>query len=293
MRLPKHRLFDYTSEGKGVDKNEPPKKGMALFWDILVRRFWKMVSLNFIYIIFSIPSLIITWFAVASVISMSMSFFFPDATLALTLDSEIADIGSVISLLCMYVACVIYALFGGGAATAGMTYVIRNYRLDRHAWVWADFWSNFKKFFLKGTAIFVIDTLFMFILCVNFCFYGVYAAQNIGAYLLQGLMVVIFLIFFLMHAYIYPVMITFEKKKIFEIYKNSFILAIGKLPITFASMALCLSLCGIVTALAFYVTVYAMLLIPIIMFAFVCYVNLFITYPVVQKYLSGPKKRDA
>lgn len=290
MRLPKHRLFDYTTPGPGVEKDTPPKHGMALFWDILYRRFWKMVSLNVLYLLFSIPGLIITWFGVAYVITMAMSFFFPDATLALSAETEI---GSTVSLLCMYASCLVYSLFGGGAPTAGMTYVLRNYRIDRHAWVWADFWSTFKKNFLRATLVFIIDMAFIFILCVNFCFYGVYAGNNIGAYLLQGLMVVIFLIFFLMHAYIYPIMVSFEDKKIFEIYKNSFILAIGKLPITLGSMALCATVSILITGLAFFVTIYAMLLIPIIMFVFVCFVNLFITYPTVQKYLAVPeKKRD-
>ena len=64
MRLPKHRLFDYTTPGKGVSKDEPPKKGIALFGDILLRRFWKMVSLNFLYFLFSVPALIIMWFMI-------------------------------------------------------------------------------------------------------------------------------------------------------------------------------------------------------------------------------------
>ena len=115
MRLPKHRLFDYNTPGKGVSKDEPPKKGIALFWDIFIRRFWKLVSLNALYLLFSIPGLIITWFIVAYVLSMGMSFFFPDATLALTMDAEVTDIGSTISLLCMYVSVVVYSLFGGGA----------------------------------------------------------------------------------------------------------------------------------------------------------------------------------
>ncbi|MGM9551404.1 MAG: YesL family protein [Clostridia bacterium] len=281
MKLPKFRLFDYETEGPGVRKDEPEKKGLARFWDILSTRFWKLVSLNAIYLVFSIPGFIIRWFATYVVLAL----FFSEI---MTAESQGAQ---AITQLCMYISCFIYALFGGGAPGAGMTYVIRNYTKYRHSWVWADFWEKLKENFLKGSAVFLIDTVILFLLGVNFWFYGLYAGENIASYLLQGLMVVIFLIFLLMHAYIYPIMISFDKK-VWEIYKYSFILAIGKLPTTFLSMALVSLISGVVIYLAFFVTVYAMLLIPVILFTFITYVNLFITYPVVERYMVLPKERD-
>ena len=287
MRLPKTRLFDYTTPGKGVSKDEKPKKGIALFWDILVRRFWKLVSLNFLYIVFSIPALVIGWFIIAFLTSSIMAAFFPEVAINM---EQSAETGQALSQMCLYITCFIFSIFGSGAATAGVTKVIRNYCLDRHSWVWADFWSTFKKHFFKGIVVYVIDMLFLSVLTVNFCFYGIYAEGSIVSYLLQGFMALIFFIFFLMHAYIYPIMVTFPKKKVWEIYKNAFILSMGKLPVTFASMALCALVCLIIISLAFFVTIYAMLLIPIVLFAFIVYLNLFITYPMVQKYMG--KKRD-
>lgn len=274
MRLPKFRLFDYDTPGPGVEKDAPKKKGLALFWDILSRRFWKMVTLNLVYMLFSIPSYVIMWFATYTI----LTFFCSELMLN---DAKFAE---SMPLLCMYLTAVIYALFGGGAPTSGMTYVIRNYRRDTHSWMWADFISKFKENFVKSTCIFIIDTIMLFLMGANFWFYGKLAATNIVAYLLQGLMVVLFLIFLLMHAYIYPIHISFDKK-LSEIYKSAFILALGKLPTTAASMALCTLICGTITFLAFYITVYAMLLIPIMMFTFSCYVNLYITFPIIEKYM--------
>ncbi len=288
MRLPKHRLFDFNTPGKGVEKDEPPKKGIALFWDIVIKRFWKMVSLNALYIVFSVPGLIIGWFLTAFMATNVMALFNIDLTAIL---SEGDQASIAISQFCMYLTCVIYAIFGGGAPTAGMTYVLKNYRIDNHAWVWADFWSTFKEKFLKATVVYIIDTVILFLLSLNFCFYGATASTNIISYLLQGLMVVIFFIFLLMHAYVYPIMIS-RDMKIWELYKNSFILALGKLPITLASMALCCAICVLITGLAFTVAVYFMLLIPIILFTFTSFVNLFITYPVIQQYILSQKKAD-
>ncbi len=274
MRLPKFKLFDYNTPGPGVSKDAPPKKGIALFWDILSRRFWKMVSLNAIYLLFSVPLLIIMWFAVYLV----LSFMFGE------LIASDPTMPATFTQITTYLTCLLYALFGGGAIYAGMTYVLRNYVVDTHAWMWSDFRSKSKENLKQGTAVFFIDTVFVTLMGINFWFYGMLAGESVIAYLLQGLMAVIFFIFLLMHAYIYPIMVSFDMK-LFDIYKNSFILAIGKLPRTFLSMALCTIICGLITYLACFVTIYAMLLIPIIMFAFSAFVNLFITYPIVKKYM--------
>lgn len=275
MRLPKNRLFDYTTPGKGVSKDEPKKKGVALFWDILSRKFWKMVSLNLLYILFSIPALIIQWFATYTILTLVFSEL-------MTADKEFV---SAVVQLCTFSTCIIFSLFGGGASTAGMAYILKNYRTDSHCWLWTDFISTFKSKFLKATGIFITDTVLLFLFAVNVWFYSMFAQNSIVAYLLLGLMFLFLFVFWLMHAYIYPILVSYDKK-IFDIYKCSFILAIGKLPTTFASMALCLLVCALISFLACYVVIYAALLIPIVMFTLVAFINIFITYPIVQKYMG-------
>lgn len=279
MRLPKHRLFDYTTPGKGVDENEPPKTGIKLFGDILYRRLWKMVSVNLLYVLFSIPALIIIWFLTYGLLMLLPML----SGIAASNDSQTA-VG--ITWLCTFVTCIVYALFGGGAPTAAMTYVLRNYREDRHAWVWSDFKEKFKENFKQGTIVFIIDYLVITLLVVNYWFYGIYSGSNIAAFLLQGLMAVIFFLFLLMHSYIYPIMISFDLR-LRDIYKYSFILAAGKLPTTLFATVLCLLFCLLISFFAFFFFIYIFLLIPFIMFAFSCYMNLFITYPIVKKYIAN------
>lgn len=274
MRLPKFRLFDYTTPGPGVEKDAPPKKGLALFWDIFSRRIWKIISLNATYTVFSIPSFIIHWFMVLFV----LVFISSEGINSMDKVTEILYTTTCLSII-------IYSLFGGGAPTAGMTYVLRQYRNDTHAWLWSDFFSTFKKYFFKSTFIYIIDTVILFLLGINFYFYGLHAGSDIVAYLLQGLMVVVFLIFLLMHAYVYPIMVSYEEKSIWEIYKNSFILALGKLPVTLASIALCTLISSVISLLCFGL-IYAVIIVGVIMFAFVSFVNLYITFPTVEKYIG-------
>lgn len=46
---------DYTKAGPGIDKNAPPKEGIALFTDIFCREFTTLLKLNIIFVISCIP----------------------------------------------------------------------------------------------------------------------------------------------------------------------------------------------------------------------------------------------
>lgn len=45
----------YYNPGPGIDKNAPPKKGLALYIELLTVDFWGFVSLNMLYVICCIP----------------------------------------------------------------------------------------------------------------------------------------------------------------------------------------------------------------------------------------------
>lgn len=48
-------LFDYTKPGKGVNKSEPQKKRFFFFFELYFRKFWKIITLNLIYLLFCLP----------------------------------------------------------------------------------------------------------------------------------------------------------------------------------------------------------------------------------------------
>lgn len=49
------KLFDYQSSGSGVSKTAPQKKPFFRYWEIFGRKFWKIIELNLLYILFCIP----------------------------------------------------------------------------------------------------------------------------------------------------------------------------------------------------------------------------------------------
>ncbi|MGN0994872.1 MAG: DUF624 domain-containing protein [Butyricicoccus sp.] len=46
---------NYLKEGPGISKDAPPKKGVALFVEILGREFWQVVKLNLMFLICCLP----------------------------------------------------------------------------------------------------------------------------------------------------------------------------------------------------------------------------------------------
>lgn len=61
---------DFQKVGKGIPEDAPPKKGLALFSDIILREIWAMIALNLIFIVACIPVFTIgaSWAALNSVL---------------------------------------------------------------------------------------------------------------------------------------------------------------------------------------------------------------------------------
>ncbi len=53
MALPK--LFDFSRPGPGVAKDGPKKKRFFLFWELYFRKFFKLIEVNLLYVLFSLP----------------------------------------------------------------------------------------------------------------------------------------------------------------------------------------------------------------------------------------------
>jgi len=69
------RIFspNFEREGPGVPKDEPSKKGISLFFQLFIMRFWDIIKLNIIFILYCIPIVtIVPAFSALTSITMSM-----------------------------------------------------------------------------------------------------------------------------------------------------------------------------------------------------------------------------
>ena len=268
-------LHNYSKPGRGVSKDEPPKTGISLYFDILLRKVWNIISLNFIYIVFSIPAIVISFFLstymsawVASIVGIDLS----------------GEFGSTVNLIGLFATVVLIHICGSGPASAGMTYVLRKYVNDTHAWVWSDFIDNIKSNFRQGMVVYVINILVTTAFVIGYTFYTHIMSGSI-AFVLKGFTTSLALIFVLMQMYVYQLMAGFQLS-VAKIYKYAAILAIMKLPWNIFSFMVLIAFMWLVYEMFISYPLIAIVLLLTLFFSMLTFTQLFMTNNVVKKHIK-------
>lgn len=257
--------------GPGISKDAPEKRRFFLFFEVLGAKFGKLIQLNFIYILTLIPLLFGLYFSV----SINTANIGSEPLFRIT-----PDYISIIVLIA--------SVFLTGPATAGFVYVLRNMQRREHAWVWSDFWAQYKRNFKQGSAMAAIDLVGYTLLYVAFSFYMFIMPQdmpqigNMMPYLASGVVGLIAIVFTWAHFYIYTMMVTFELK-LSKILKNSFIFALGKVPLNiFITLIIGALLWGYLYILL-YIPFLAALIFGTILVSLIGLIIVFSTYSVIDK----------
>lgn len=215
-------LFDYNKPGPGVDKDAPPKSPFTVFFEILQRKFWNLIKVNMMFLIFNLPALILGMLA--------MVLFFPNIIPeALTDPDALLNDTLLKFILLTFIMCV--PMVTVGPAQAGFTYIMRNYAREEHAFLWSDFKDTALKNMKQSLAVSTINFIATFLLLFSIRAYSeLINLEQIPVFLGTAgfaIMIVVLLIFACMNIYIYPIMITFELP-LKQLYKNSLIFALIK-----------------------------------------------------------------
>lgn len=256
-------LPNYNKPGPGVDKDAPPKPRFFVFFEVLKRKFWHLLKVNFMFVLFNIPALIIAYF-VASIYLQKVQ-----------LDGGLGDFfirfvfGAFLTLI---------PLITIGPVQAGFTYILRNYSREEHSFIWWDFKEHFSKNFKQGLAITGIDIVVLYVLGIALNFYSSYS--NLLSFAATSFVVIIFVIFSIMHLYIYPMLVTVELT-VKNIYKNALIFSILKLFPNLMIFVLNL----LISFAAFYNIMIGAGLYVLILPSFVGLMNNFFVNPIIKKYV--------
>ena len=225
-----NRMY-YGNPNKPDLKKEDVQEGpIKLFFVVLQVRFWKLIQLNLLYSIFWVPAFIVTYI---NLMAMAQS---PEV-----LQTAENVRGFVLTMLIQLVPCMLIA----GPATAGTTYVIRNWARDEHAWIWSDFKDAWKQNWKESLLIMLINGLAMIVFYVNLIFYTVQAQQSLLFVVLRYLIIMMGIIYALMNMFIFPMLVKY-KLKLKDIFKNSIIFTIAELPRAFVIFLLAFLIFGVV-----------------------------------------------
>ena len=195
-------------EGKGVEKREYTPR-FTLFWEILFRKLALLVKANVTYIIASIIAMFFIWFGFATVAKGELATLKGAAFLA----------GSAMYL----------SVIGMGFIMPGLTFLTRYFARERHVWIFSDFFEQVVSNFKKGIILFAVDTLLIYLATVAFAMYGELALTNSFMLIPLGFLAICLFIYFMMHFYMYPILVTFDLDMKYVL-KDSLLLTLAHLP---------------------------------------------------------------
>ncbi len=213
----------YLKPGKGVNADEPEKRSFFRFWEIIGEKFSKILGLNIIYVLLSLPFIALMVF-IAPIDYEWISTSLPQ------LDEGTAN--SIYIILRIIFSICIFTLFGSGPVSAVYAYVIRCFTNRTPVWIISDGKDIFKENFKQGMLLVLIDIIFVALVPNSIrLYYSLHAqTQNTLFYVAIVALLVVFMIYAWMHFYIYQLMTTF-KLKLRHIFKNALLLTLGSIPV--------------------------------------------------------------
>ena len=244
--------YYYGKSGKGdYRKEDLPENRWQLFWEVLRTRASALCRLNLMYMVVWLPAMIILLLTFYSGVSnLNTILAAQDGTLkqaveesagqedALTYtDEEIANLAqvnpadylhsSLFSLLLIMIPCIAIT----GPATAGVSYVTRNWARDEHAFIWSDFKDAIKENWKQSLVISVVTGVIPFLVYMGWRFYGQMSQTQTLMILPQILVAMIGIIWALCVTYFYPLLVTYQLK-LKDVIRNGLLLGVARLPMS-------------------------------------------------------------
>lgn len=249
-------FYNYENSGSGVAKNGPKKKPFFRFWEQFASKFWKLITVNFLYFIFSGIVLVIASFLLVG--------FTGNAYLYL-------------------VAVPILFLFG--PATAAVTQIMRKFVLEKPIFLWDEFKTAYKNNFRQALPVGIFDMAFcsMFIYGIFFYSEAILNTSSVENYALMIISAAIAVYFLMAHFYIYLEIVSLTLP-LGKIVKNALLLTIMGIKVNIINFIVWLLFISAIVLLFPY-SVFAL---PFIPFAWLMFLTAFNCYPVIQKYIINP-----
>ena len=145
----------YKRQGKGVAKDAPDKKRFILFFEILWRKLWQIIGINIIYFIIILP--LMAYVLVFIMQSVGIEAADLAGNTLFVIFAAILNLPPFFMWLLVGLSAVLY-----GPATCGLTYILRNYTRQEHAWTFSDFFDRAKKNFKQGLLAGIIDICLLY-----------------------------------------------------------------------------------------------------------------------------------
>ena len=199
---------DYTAE-------DLPRNRFQLFLEVFRVRFWSLMRVNLMQVIFWIPFALWTYLNLIALVSVDLT----------TAESTAQIQGYVQMYLLGLLPCIAIT----GPSSAAAAYVTRNWARDQHSFVWSDFKDAFKDNWKQALLVSTITGALPSVVYFGANFYSAMAANNFIFFLPQALIYIVGFLWVLMLPLLYPLMAGYELK-FKHLLRNGLLLAMARLP---------------------------------------------------------------
>ena len=299
-------IFNPDKPGKGISKEQVAKEREKVtvsgFFKVLKRKFWQLMQLNLLSFVFFIPALVLIYFASFYVVhntSLLVSNSSSDqAYVALwhltntatnNLVFQSAAVTDLFYRVMFAVVFVTVPMVVIGPTQAGFTYILQSFIKEKPVFITHDFFARAKSNFKQSFVVGLIDLFVTAFFVLDLYLYNHLVLDNENSFLWTAcfvIMIVLFLVYAVMHLYIYPILVTFNVT-LKQLYKNSFLLAMRSFFPGLLILALNL---GIMFLLVTLVTnpMYLIIFMAAIVFGFLGLMNNYFSFKYIKFYLLDP-----
>ena len=216
--------FYYGKAGKrDYTEMDMPKNRVSLLFLVFKDRFFDLIKVNLLQVIFWIPFLLWTMINVSAIQSIDVSAFTALENGGAQLLSTMS--GYVVMWLIGLVPCILIT----GPSSAGAAYVMRNWARDQHAFLFSDFKDAFKSNWKQSLAVSVMTAVLPVILYTAVMYYSQMTSTNMIMIVPMVFVISVGLMWMLMLPLLYPMMIGYELR-LKDIIKNAFLISAARLP---------------------------------------------------------------
>ena len=126
----------YLKEGPGVSKDARKKKGVFLLFDVMFRKFFKIIQANCLYFAVSLPYLAILFMFVSPFVINGLRL---NLDVGATGDFDAKTMHSMAEVFARTVISIgLFNFMGSGPASAAYAYICRCFTRGEHAWILSD-----------------------------------------------------------------------------------------------------------------------------------------------------------
>ena len=252
----------YSKPGKGISKEEAAKRN---FFDMAGRHVFDFIKLNLLFFA-------CTFVLFAAAFLLAYPYFYNSELFGRFLNALLTQLNMVIPPLPFL------PFMFMGPFIAGLTFVLRNWARQEHAFLVSDFFEHTKKNWKQGLVLSIINTVFLYAI-LNAALFYVKTGISLMAVLI--LFIVTMALWFITNFYTYTMMVTF-KMSVMQIIKNSFLLVLAKLP---QNLFFFVIIMAVHILLLYYLFPLWFLLMAVILIALTGFTMNYYSWHIIEKYM--------